>query len=99
MGLRKMFDIGCIKKDINVSGAFCVLWVFRYKDIDPETGIEKTQTFSDTRKDIYPVHIILENKDGIQGSCALFKERKDITEHVRSKTPLLNLQEALERFV
>uniref|UniRef100_A0A8C9X1D0 B-block binding subunit of TFIIIC domain-containing protein n=1 Tax=Sander lucioperca TaxID=283035 RepID=A0A8C9X1D0_SANLU len=70
----------------------------RYKDIDPETGIEKTQTFSDTRQDIYPVHIILENKDGIQGSCALFKERTDITENVRSKTPLLNLQEALERY-
>ncbi|XP_042341203.1 general transcription factor 3C polypeptide 1 [Plectropomus leopardus] len=72
----------------------------RFKDIDPDTGIEKTQKFTDTRKDIYPVHIILENKNGIQGSCVFFKERKDITEHVRSKTltPLLNLQEALERY-
>ena len=73
--------------------------VFRFKDIDPETGIETTRKFCETRKDIYPIHI-LENKDGIQGSCALFKERTDITKHVRSKTltPLLNLQEALERF-
>ncbi|XP_070683568.1 general transcription factor 3C polypeptide 1 [Pempheris klunzingeri] len=72
----------------------------RYKDIDPETGIETTQQFSDTRKEIYPVHIILENKDGIQGSCAVFKTRKDITNQVRSGslTPLVNLQEALERY-
>lgn len=83
---------------------FCVcmhVCVFRFKDIDPETGIETTQRFSDTRKDAYPVHIILENKDGIQGSCALFKQRTDVTKHVRSKslTPLVDLQEALERFV
>ncbi|XP_029312111.1 general transcription factor 3C polypeptide 1 isoform X2 [Cottoperca gobio] len=72
----------------------------RFKDIDPETGIETTQRFSDTRKDVYPVHIILENKNGIQGSCAFFKERTDITKLVCSKslTPLLNLQEALERY-
>lgn len=89
---------GVLRKTLMFPVPLChVLWVFRYKDIDPETGIEKTQTFSDTRQDIYPVHIILENKDGIQGSCALFKERTDITENVRSKTPLLNLQEALER--
>ncbi|XP_044044024.1 general transcription factor 3C polypeptide 1 [Siniperca chuatsi] len=72
----------------------------RFKDIDPETGIETTQRFSDTRKDVYPVHIILENKDGIQGSCALYKVRTDVTKHVRSKslTPLVNLEEALERY-
>ncbi|XP_033480322.2 general transcription factor IIIC subunit 1 [Epinephelus lanceolatus] len=72
----------------------------RFKDIDPETGIETTQNFSGTCKDIYPVHIILENKNGIQGSCAFFKERTDITKLVRSKslTPLLNLQEAFERY-
>lgn len=75
--------------------------VFRFKDIDPETGIETALTFSDIRKDVYPIHIILENKDGIQGSCAFFKQRTDITKQVRSKslTPLVNLQEALERFV
>ncbi|XP_047435192.1 general transcription factor 3C polypeptide 1-like [Mugil cephalus] len=70
----------------------------RFKDIDPETGIEIRQKFSDSPKDIYPVHIIQENKDGIQGSCALFKERKDVTKQVRSKTltPLVSLEEALE---
>uniref|UniRef100_A0A7N6FIA8 General transcription factor IIIC subunit 1 n=1 Tax=Anabas testudineus TaxID=64144 RepID=A0A7N6FIA8_ANATE len=72
----------------------------RYKDIDPDTGIETTQAFSDARKDIYPVQVILENKDGIQGSCSLFSERKDITKHVRSKslTVLVSLEEALERY-
>ncbi|KAG8014611.1 General transcription factor 3C polypeptide 1 [Nibea albiflora] len=72
----------------------------RFKDIDPETGIEAAQEFFDTRKDVYPIHIILENKDGIQGSCAFFKQRTDITKQVRSKslTPLVNLQEALERY-
>ncbi|XP_040001751.1 general transcription factor 3C polypeptide 1 [Xiphias gladius] len=72
----------------------------RFKDIDPETGIETAHKFPDTKKDVYPVHIILENKDGIQGSCAVFKERKDITKHVRAKslTALVNLEEALERY-
>ncbi|KAJ4944248.1 hypothetical protein JOQ06_012793, partial [Pogonophryne albipinna] len=71
----------------------------RFKDIDPETGIETRHHFSD-RKDVYPVDMILENKNGIQGSCAFFKERKDITKNVRSESlaPLLNLQEALEQY-
>lgn len=78
---------------------FVHICFFRYKDIDPDTGIETTQAFSDARKDIYPVQVILENKDGIQGSCSLFSERKDITKHVRSKslTVLVSLEEALER--
>ncbi len=69
---------------------------YRFKDSDHETSADKTQT-----KEIYPVDIILENKDGIKGSCAVFKQRTDVTKHVRSKslTPLLSLQEALERFV
>ncbi|XP_071360613.1 general transcription factor 3C polypeptide 1 [Trachinotus anak] len=72
----------------------------RFKDIDPETGIETPQTFPEKKKDVYPVHIILENKDGLQGSCVFFKERTDITKHVRSKslTTLVNLEEALERY-
>uniref|UniRef100_A0A4W6DK86 B-block binding subunit of TFIIIC domain-containing protein n=1 Tax=Lates calcarifer TaxID=8187 RepID=A0A4W6DK86_LATCA len=72
----------------------------RFKNIDPETGIVTAQKFCDRKKDVYPVHIILENKEGIQGSCAFFTERKDITKHVRSKslTALINLGEALERY-
>lgn len=67
--------------------------VFRFDDVDPETGIEITQSFSETMKDIYPIHII-ENEDGIQGSCALLKQRTDITKHVRSKS-----LKDLDRFV
>ncbi|KAK2817334.1 hypothetical protein Q5P01_025525 [Channa striata] len=72
----------------------------RYKGIDPDTGIETTDYVSDAKNEIYPVHIILENKDGMQGSCALFSQRKDVTKHVRSKslTPLVTLAEALERY-
>ncbi|XP_035036603.2 general transcription factor 3C polypeptide 1 [Hippoglossus stenolepis] len=72
----------------------------RFKDIDPETGIGTAQTFSEKNKEVYPVHIILENKDGIQGSCPVFRERSDITKHVRSEslTPLVSLEEALERY-
>lgn len=72
----------------------------RFDDIDPETGIEIKQSFSETFKDVYPIHV-LENRDGIQGSCAFFTQRTDVTKHIRSKssTPLLNLHEVLERFV
>uniref|UniRef100_A0AAX7SKG7 B-block binding subunit of TFIIIC domain-containing protein n=1 Tax=Astatotilapia calliptera TaxID=8154 RepID=A0AAX7SKG7_ASTCA len=72
----------------------------RFKDIDAETGIEVTDSFTDTPKDIYPIDVV-ENKDGIQGSCAFFKTRKDVTKQVRSKsplTPLVSLSEALERY-
>ncbi|XP_005744612.1 general transcription factor 3C polypeptide 1 [Pundamilia nyererei] len=73
----------------------------RFKDIDAETGIEVTDSFTDTPKDIYPIDVVPENKDGIQGSCAFFKTRKDVTKQVRSKsplTPLVSLSEALERY-
>uniref|UniRef100_A0A3B4UME3 Ral transcription factor IIIC subunit 1 n=1 Tax=Seriola dumerili TaxID=41447 RepID=A0A3B4UME3_SERDU len=72
----------------------------RFKDTDPEAGTETAQKFPERKKDVYPVHIILENKDGIQGSCAFFIDRIDITKHVRSKslTALVKLEEALERY-
>uniref|UniRef100_A0A3Q3AAB1 Ral transcription factor IIIC subunit 1 n=1 Tax=Kryptolebias marmoratus TaxID=37003 RepID=A0A3Q3AAB1_KRYMA len=72
----------------------------RFKAIDPETGIETGEKFSDDCRDIYPVHIIPENKNGIQGSCSFFKERKDVTKQIRSKslTPIISLEEALKRY-
>ncbi|XP_029706384.1 general transcription factor 3C polypeptide 1 isoform X2 [Takifugu rubripes] len=71
----------------------------RFGDIDPETGIEIKQSFNERVKDVYPIHIV-ENRDGIQGSCAFFTQRTDVTKHVRSKsfTPLLSLQEVMERY-
>ncbi|PWA32581.1 hypothetical protein CCH79_00015035, partial [Gambusia affinis] len=73
----------------------------RFKDIDPETGFEtQNQKFSHDRRDVYPLHVIPENQDGIQGSCVFFKERKNVTKQIRSKsfTPLVNLEEAQERY-
>ncbi|XP_061882578.1 general transcription factor 3C polypeptide 1-like isoform X1 [Entelurus aequoreus] len=51
------------------------------------------------RKDVYPVHILQENKDGIQGSCALFHQRKDVTSRVRSQSlaPLVSVDEAFKK--
>lgn len=75
---------------------------FRFKDIDPETGCEtQEQKFSHDRRDVYPLHVIPENQDGIQGSCVFFKERKNVTKQIRSKSfaPLVNLEEAQERSV
>ncbi|NWH66888.1 TF3C1 factor, partial [Geococcyx californianus] len=57
----------------------------RYEEIDPETGILETKRDPILSDDIYPVHMILDNKDGIQGSCQYFKERVDITDQIRSK--------------
>ena len=51
----------------------------RYEEIDLETGILESRRDPVTLEDVYPIHMILENKDGIQGSCRYFKERKDIT--------------------
>lgn len=80
----------------------CFFVCFRFKDIDPETGFEtQNQKFSHDRRDVYPLHVIPENQDGIQGSCVFFKERKNVTKQIRSKsfTPLVNLEEAQERSV
>uniref|UniRef100_A0A3P9MSF8 Ral transcription factor IIIC subunit 1 n=1 Tax=Poecilia reticulata TaxID=8081 RepID=A0A3P9MSF8_POERE len=72
----------------------------RFKDIDPETGCEtQKQKFSLDRRDVYPLHVIPENQDGIQGSCVFFKERKNVTKQIRSKSfaLLVNLEEAQKR--
>lgn len=72
----------------------------RYKGIDPDTGIETIEHSFESRKDLYPVQIIPENKDMIQGSCVFFRERREVTEQIRStsNTPLLSLDQAWERF-
>lgn len=72
----------------------------RFEDIDPETGIEMKHSFCEPLKDIYPIHVV-EDADGVQGSCQFFTRRTDVTKHIRSKSfsPSLTLQEALERWV
>lgn len=87
------------KRGRNPSTDVCLI-LLRFDDIDPETGIEIKQSFNERVKDVYPIHIV-ENRDGIQGSCAFFTQRTDVTKHIRSKsfTPLLSLQEVMERLV
>ncbi|KAM3864620.1 general transcription factor 3C polypeptide 1 [Diretmus argenteus] len=70
----------------------------RFTEIDPDTGIQTADKFSYT-KDVYPVRIV-EDKNGIQGSCFFYKERRDITKHVRPKalSEFLSLEEAFKRF-
>ncbi|KAM6244408.1 general transcription factor 3C polypeptide 1 isoform 2-T2 [Spheniscus humboldti] len=72
----------------------------RYEEIDLETGILETKRDPLPSDDIYPVHMILDNKDGIQGSCQYFKERVDITDQIRRKDlqPCYTYIEAVEKW-
>uniref|UniRef100_A0A8C0BDF6 General transcription factor IIIC subunit 1 n=1 Tax=Buteo japonicus TaxID=224669 RepID=A0A8C0BDF6_9AVES len=81
------------------SGALQVL-LRRYEEIDLETGILETKRDPVPSDDIYPVHMILDNKDGIQGSCQYFKERIDITDQIRRKDlqPCYTYTEAVEKW-
>ncbi|XP_006148317.1 general transcription factor 3C polypeptide 1 isoform X1 [Tupaia chinensis] len=72
----------------------------RYEEIDSETGILESKRDPVPLEDVYPIHMILENKDGIQGSCRYFKERKNITSDIRSKSlqPRCTVIEAYNRW-
>jgi len=71
----------------------------RYEEIDLETGILETKRDPLPLDDIYPVHMILDDKDGLQGSCQYFKERVDITDQIRRKDlqPCCTYTEAVEK--
>uniref|UniRef100_A0A3B3CIT1 Ral transcription factor IIIC subunit 1 n=1 Tax=Oryzias melastigma TaxID=30732 RepID=A0A3B3CIT1_ORYME len=73
--------------------------VLLFADTDSEICLETHVKFEDDFKNIYPVYIIPENKDGIQGSCLFFKERKEVTKQIRSSSlaPLLSLEEASKK--
>uniref|UniRef100_A0A8C3LHT2 General transcription factor IIIC subunit 1 n=1 Tax=Chrysolophus pictus TaxID=9089 RepID=A0A8C3LHT2_CHRPC len=72
----------------------------RYEEIDLETGILETKRDPLPLDDIYPVHMILDDKDGLQGSCQYFKERVDITDQIRRKDlqPCCTYTEAVEKW-
>ncbi|KAM6155909.1 general transcription factor 3C polypeptide 1 [Rhynchocyon petersi] len=72
----------------------------RYEEIDFETGILESKRDPEPLEDVYPIHMILENKDGIQGSCRYFKERKNITNEIRTKSlqPHCTMVEAFSRW-
>ncbi|XP_076003891.1 general transcription factor 3C polypeptide 1 isoform X2 [Genypterus blacodes] len=77
-----------------------VVLLDRYKYVDPDTGIEYAQGSSEASNEVYPIHIVPENKDGVQGSCQFFKERSDVTKNIRtnSLTASVSLDEALQRY-
>uniref|UniRef100_A0A8C3ISG2 Ral transcription factor IIIC subunit 1 n=1 Tax=Chrysemys picta bellii TaxID=8478 RepID=A0A8C3ISG2_CHRPI len=72
----------------------------RYEEIDLETGILETKRDPVPLDDIYPVHMILDNKDGIQGSCQYFKERLNYTDQIRTEDlqPCYAYTEAYEKW-
>lgn len=79
-------------------GSLCT-FLLRYEEIDLETGILESRRDPVPLEDVYPIHMILENKDGIQGSCRYFKERKNITNDIRTKAlqPRCTMEEAFGR--
>ncbi|KAG8432890.1 hypothetical protein GDO86_017230 [Hymenochirus boettgeri] len=56
----------------------------RYEGIDCDPAILKVK--DSFTEDIYPVHIVSENKDGIQGSCQFFKQRVLLTNQFRTQS-------------
>ncbi|KAG7262925.1 hypothetical protein CRUP_018928 [Coryphaenoides rupestris] len=72
----------------------------RFAEVNPDTGIQTTDRFFDGSNDIYPIMVVMNDKRGIQGSCAHFKERRNVTKHVRSPElkPLVSLEEAVNRY-
>ncbi|XP_061082506.1 general transcription factor 3C polypeptide 1 [Conger conger] len=75
----------------------------RFSEIDPETGIQEIRRASpsqDIQEDPYPVKVIQENEDGIQGSCQYFEERKHITSQVRTIDfkPCQSLEDAIDKW-
>uniref|UniRef100_A0A5F8H7P1 Ral transcription factor IIIC subunit 1 n=1 Tax=Monodelphis domestica TaxID=13616 RepID=A0A5F8H7P1_MONDO len=72
----------------------------RYEEIDFETGILESRRDPVPLEDVYPIHMILDNKDGIQGSCQHFDKRKDVTDQIRTESlqPRCTVVEAYERW-
>ncbi|KAK0149587.1 General transcription factor 3C polypeptide 1 [Merluccius polli] len=73
----------------------------RFAEINPETGIQTTDSFFDANSDVYPITVVADDKNGVQGSCALYKERRIVTKNVRGQDlkPLMTLEEAVRRSV
>ncbi|XP_038618303.1 general transcription factor 3C polypeptide 1 isoform X2 [Tachyglossus aculeatus] len=72
----------------------------RYEEIDLETGILESRRDPGSLEDAYPIRMILDHKDGIQGSCQYFNERVDITDQIRTASlqPTCTLTEAFNRW-
>ena len=73
----------------------------RFADINPDTGIQTTASFSNAKNDVYPVNVVIDDEDGVQGSCPFYKQRKNVTKNVRTEElkQLVGLEEAVKRLV
>ncbi|KAG9262891.1 general transcription factor 3C polypeptide 1 [Astyanax mexicanus] len=74
----------------------------RFTDEDPETGDQElSQPHQDPGwEDPYPVSVVLDDPQGIQGSCLYYREWEDITSRIRTSqnTPILTLEQANNMF-
>nr|XP_033818904.1 general transcription factor 3C polypeptide 1 isoform X2 [Geotrypetes seraphini] len=72
----------------------------RYAEFDQEVRIWEFKEEPTSLEDIYPIHMILDNKDGIQGSCQFFKERIYVADQIRTKSlqPCYTLDDAVKRW-
>ncbi|XP_028827799.1 general transcription factor 3C polypeptide 1 isoform X2 [Denticeps clupeoides] len=76
----------------------------RFAEIDPDTGIQEIRRVSvdpAASEDVYPVHIVHDQKDGTQGSCLYFEQRKDVSAEIRRDLdlePRVTLEDATERW-
>ncbi|KAL3851900.1 hypothetical protein ACJMK2_015596, partial [Sinanodonta woodiana] len=67
----------------------------RFHFVDPESGVFVED--ENVPEEIYPIHVIGDN--GIQGSCAMYESRKDVTAEVRVLTLLDVVQRWGEKLV
>ena len=73
----------------------------RFSDIDPETGIQDVRPLDAEApsEDPYPVSVLVDDPQGVQGSCLYYRERKDITHLIRTSqhAPVLTLEQAQKK--
>ncbi|XP_063790294.1 general transcription factor 3C polypeptide 1 isoform X2 [Pseudophryne corroboree] len=77
------------------SSTSCIKLLYRYDGQDCDPGVLKAKEES-CFEDIYPVYIITDNKNGIQGSCQYFKERVSVTELIRTQS--ITCEEAIAKW-
>lgn len=71
--------------EMNAEESSLVFCCLRYEEIDLETGILETKRDPVPLEDIYPVHMLLDDSSGLQGSCQYYGERVDITDQIRTQ--------------
>ncbi|XP_051560417.1 general transcription factor 3C polypeptide 1-like isoform X3 [Myxocyprinus asiaticus] len=70
----------------------------RFVEVDHNTGIH--EMLEADPDDVYPLSVVTDDPDGIQGSCLYYKERTDITDRIRTAElkALVTLEQAQTRW-